>query len=40
MQNDETYQLDILESAKIAVVYLKDITFKEFEEDLRTQMRF
>ena len=36
MQNDETYLLDILESAKIAVGYLKDITLKEFEEDLRT----
>lgn len=37
MQNDETYLLDILESAKIAVGYLKGITLKEFEEDLRTQ---
>ena len=37
MQNDETYLLDILESAKIAVGYLKDISFMEFEEDLRTQ---
>lgn len=37
MQNDETYLLDILESAKIAVGYLKDVSFKEFEEDLRTQ---
>jgi uncharacterized protein with HEPN domain len=37
MQNDETYLFDILESAKIAVGYLKDITFKEFEDDLRTQ---
>ena len=37
MQNDETYLLDIFESAKIAVKYLEDLTFKEFEEDLRTQ---
>lgn len=34
MQNDETYLLDIFESAKIAVKYLEDLTFKEFEEDL------
>jgi len=37
MQNDETYLLDILESAKIAVEYLHDKSFDEFGKDLRTQ---
>lgn len=37
MQNDEAYLLDILESAKIAMKYLEDISLEKFEEDMRTQ---
>ncbi len=37
MQNDETYLLDILESAKIAVSYLRVNSFDEYAKDLRTQ---
>ncbi|MBS1551081.1 MAG: DUF86 domain-containing protein [Bacteroidetes bacterium] len=37
MLNDEAYLMDILESAKIAVNYLKDISLEKFEKDLKTQ---
>lgn len=37
MQNDEAFLLDILESAKIAVIYLKDISLEKFEKDLKTK---
>lgn len=31
MLNDEAYLMDILESAKIAVNYLKDISLEKFD---------
>lgn len=37
MQRDEAYLLDIFESAKIAVGYLKDYSLEQFEKDIRTQ---
>lgn len=37
MKSDEAYLFDILESAKIAIEYLKDKSLYEYEKDLRTQ---
>ena len=37
MQNDIAYLTDILESAKIAISYLENISFEEFETNNQTQ---
>ncbi|SRR6266508_1944179 len=37
MSRDDTYLVDILESAKIAVDYISDKTWEEFQEDMQCQ---
>lgn len=37
MHNDDAYLIDILDSARIAVAYLENINFSEFEIDIKTQ---
>ncbi len=37
MENDNTYLIDILESAKIALSYLKDINFEDFTKNTQCQ---
>jgi uncharacterized protein with HEPN domain len=37
MQKDNAYFLDILQSAKIAVTYLSEKSFEEFEKDIQCQ---
>lgn len=37
MHNDDAYILDILESAKVAISYLDNISFTDFEEDIQRQ---
>lgn len=37
MHNDDAYLIDILDSARIAVKYLENISFNDFETDIKTQ---
>ena len=37
MEDDNTYFVDILESAKIALSYLKDINFEDFVKNIQCQ---